>query len=113
VSSPLRLFKAQVFQALSHPTRIAIVDELRDGEVNFTALLAKLAVEPANLSQHLAILRHRQIVSGRKAGKQVYYALRDPMLLEVLDLLKEYFNAHLQQSVAMLDELQPGARRLS
>lgn len=105
MNSPLRLFKAQIFQALAHPTRIAIVEALRDGEVSAGALLVHLNVEQANLSQHLTVLRTKQVVVSRKAGNQVYYTLRDPVLIQVLDLLKQYFNAQLQQTAAMLDEM--------
>lgn len=105
MDSPLRTFKAQVFQALAHPTRVAIVEALRDGEVSAGALMSQLTVEQPNLSQHLAILRTRQIVVSRKVGNQVYYCLRDPVLTQVLDLLKQYFNTHLQQTVAMLSDV--------
>lgn len=105
MNSPLRNFKAQVFQALAHPTRIAIVEALRDGEVGAGALLAHLQLEAANLSQHLSVLRAKQIVVSRKAGNQVYYALRSPVLLQVLDLLKQYFHEHLHETVAILDEM--------
>ncbi len=105
VSTPLRVFKAEIFQALAHPTRIAIVEALRDGEVSAGGLLAYVQVEPANLSQHLAVLRTKQVVSSRKAGNQVYYTLRNPVLVDVLDLLKQYFNTHLQESAALLDAM--------
>jgi len=106
----LRRFKADIFQALAHPTRIAIVEQLRDGEVSAGTLLAKLPVEQANLSQHLAILRAKQVVVSRKSGNQVHYMLRDPVLTDVLDLLKQYFYAHLTQSRAMLDDMDREAR---
>jgi ArsR family transcriptional regulator len=102
VNSQLRTFKAQVFQALAHPTRIAIVEALRDGEVSAGTLLTHLHVEAANLSQHLSVLRAKQIVVGRKVGNQVYFTLRDPVLIQILDLLKQYFNAHLSETVALL-----------
>ncbi|HTM30889.1 MAG TPA: metalloregulator ArsR/SmtB family transcription factor [Vicinamibacterales bacterium] len=105
MSTPLRVFKAEIFQALAHPTRIAIVEALRDGEVSAGGLLAYVQVEPANLSQHLAVLRTKQVVSSRKAGNQVYYTLRNPVLIDVLDLLKQYFNTHLQESAALLDAM--------
>lgn len=113
MDSPLRAFKAQIFQALAHPTRIAIVEALRDGEVGAGALLGQVSVEQANLSQHLTVLRARQVVNARKVGNQVYYSLRDPVLVDVLDLLKKYFYTHLNRSVAMLDEMdvRPGRRR--
>lgn len=113
MNSPLRRFKAQIFQALAHPTRIAVVEALRDGEVSAGVLLARLQVEQANLSQHLAVLRAKQVVVSRKDGNQMHYTLRDPVLVQVLDLLKQYFNSHLAESIALLGEMnadeEPGA----
>lgn len=110
----LRQFKAQVFQALAHPTRIAIVDALRDGERTAGAVVDQLQLEQANASQHFAVLRSKQIVVSRKVGNQVYYSLRDPVLIEVLDLLKRYFYSHLSETLAMLGEMDqppdPGPR---
>jgi DNA-binding transcriptional ArsR family regulator len=115
MNEPLRKFKAQIFQALANPTRIAIVDALREGEMTAGALIAKLDLEQANASQHLAVLRAKQIVVNRKVGNQVYYSLRDPVLLEVLDLLRRYFYAHLNETVTMLgemdEEVRPRTRR--
>ena len=102
----LRKFKAQVFQALAHPTRIAIVEALRDGELPAGTLMERLHLEQANLSQHLAVLRSRQVLVNRKAGNQVFYAVRDPVLIQVLDLLRQYFFSHLNETLAMLGELE-------
>lgn len=107
----LREFKAQIFQALAHPTRIAIVDALREGEAASATLLADVGVEQANLSQHLSVLRAKRVVTSRKVGNQVFYALRDPVLAEVLDLLKQYFHAHLDETVAMLKEARSAGKR--
>jgi DNA-binding transcriptional ArsR family regulator len=107
----LRKFKAQTFQALAHPTRIAIVEALRDGELTAGTLMQLLEVEQANLSQHLAVLRAKQVLVNRKAGNQVYYAVRDPVLIKVLDLLRKYFYAHLNETLAMLGEMDQEGRR--
>ena len=107
---PLRHFKAQIFQALANPTRIAIVDALRDGEMNAGALMARLNLEQANASQHLAVLRAKQVVVSRRAGNQVYYSLRDPVLIEVLDLLRRYFQTHLNETASMLGEIHAEAK---
>src|SRR3954451_6560309 len=106
MESPLRRFKAEIFQALSHPTRIAIVDLLRGGERSASQIIEGLGLEQANASQHLAVLRTRQIVVSRKAGNQVFYSLRDPVLLKVLDLLREYFYSQLSDTADMLKELR-------
>jgi ArsR family transcriptional regulator len=102
----LRRFKAGIFQALAHPTRIAIVELLRDGEVPAGRIFERLGVEQANASQHLAVLRAKQVVVNRKEGNQVFYRLRDPVLVEVLDIMKRYFQAHLSEALEMLREME-------
>ncbi len=101
----LRQFKSEIFQALASPTRIAIVEALREGEMSAGKLIEKLGIEQANASQHLSILRARQIVVNRKVGNQVFYSIRDPALIEVLDILRDYFYSQLSQTVTMLDEV--------
>ncbi len=101
----LRRFKAEIFQALGHPTRIHIAECLQDGELPVSALVEQINIEPANLSQHLAVLRAKGLVVNRKEGTQVFYALRDPLLSEVLDNMRRYFQAHLQEALKILSEL--------
>ncbi|MGB7171230.1 MAG: metalloregulator ArsR/SmtB family transcription factor, partial [Acidobacteriaceae bacterium] len=86
----LRRFKADIFQALANPTRIAILELLGNAECSAGELIEKLGMEQANVSQHLAVLRARQIVVNRKAGNQVFYSVRDPIILEVLALMRRY-----------------------
>jgi ArsR family transcriptional regulator len=102
----LRKFKADIFQALAHPTRIAILELLADGELSAGALIDKLQMEQANVSQHLSVLRAKHLVSTRKSGNQVFYAVRDPLINKVLDLMRTYFHAHLKESLGMLDEME-------
>ena len=101
----LRQFKANVFQALAHPTRIAIIEQLRDGELPAGVIVERLGLEQANASQHLAVLRTKNIVASRKEGNQVFYSVRDPLILEVLDILRRYFQAHIEEAMAMLKEI--------
>jgi DNA-binding transcriptional ArsR family regulator len=102
----LRRFKADLFQALAHPTRIAILEYLREGELAAGSLIEKLGMEQANVSQHLAVLRTKQLVSSRKVGNQVFYSVRDPIIIDVLNLMRTYFHAHLKESLGMLDEME-------
>lgn len=101
----LRQFKANIFQALAHPTRIAIVEVLRDGELPAGAIIERLGLEQANASQHFSILRAKQIVNSRKEGNQVFYSVRDPLLIEVLDVMRRYFQAHVEEAMSMLKEI--------
>jgi DNA-binding transcriptional ArsR family regulator len=101
-----RRFKADIFQALAHPTRIAILEFLSAGELSAGALIEKLGMEQTNVSQHLAVLRAKQLVSNRKSGNQVFYAVRDPIIIDVLNLMRTYFHANLKESLGMLDEME-------
>lgn len=106
MQDPLRRFKADIFQALAHPTRIAILELLSGGELSAGALIERLGMEQANVSQHLAVLRAKQLVLNRKASNQVFYSVRDPIIIEVLNLMRTYFHSHLKESLGMLDEME-------
>jgi DNA-binding transcriptional ArsR family regulator len=102
MENALRQFKADFFQALAHPTRIAIVEQLRKGELSAGALIERLGVEQANASQHLSVLRTKNIVINRKVGNQVFYSVRDPLIIDILDILRRYFHTHMTEVLATL-----------
>lgn len=99
----LRHCKADIFEALANSTRIAIPEPLTSGEKPAREIIEKLAMEQANFSQRLAAARARKIATNRKAGNQVFYS-RDPIILRVLALMRQFFQNHLQESLAMLGE---------
>lgn len=101
----LSQFKAEFFKALAHPLRIRILDILRDGEVAVNDLSSRLGVEQSTLSQQLAILRNRSVISGRKNGSNVFYSVRDPAIFRLLDVAKEIFNNHLIDIKDLLTQL--------
>lgn len=105
----VRRFKAEIFQALGHPMRLAILETLQEGERTVGALIERLGAEQANLSQHLAVLRSRGLVTNRKEGNRVFYSLRDPALAEVLALMRRFSLAYLAQDVALLREMEEPA----
>jgi ArsR family transcriptional regulator len=102
----VRRFKAEILKALANPTRLAILESLRQGELPVRAILVRLGMEQANVSQHLAVLRARRLVTSRKEGNQVFYSVRDPLLIQVLDLLRQYSVVHLEEDLALLQELR-------
>jgi ArsR family transcriptional regulator len=105
---PLQLanFKAEFFKALAHPIRIRILDCLRDGEKGVNELSEILQIEPANVSQQLAVLRFRNIVTGRKSGSNVFYSVTDPKLFRLLEVAREIFNSHLVGVRDMLQQIE-------
>lgn len=106
----MRQFKAGIFQALGHPTRVAIVECLRRGEMSVSRLCETIGIEQANASQHLAVLRNKYLVETRKEGNQIFYRLRDPLLGEVLEKMGEYFFAHMNEAMEVLRKEKEVAR---
>ena len=100
----LRQFKAEIFQALGHPTRVAIVEYLRLGEISVGQLCEKVGIEQANASQHLAVLRSKHTVETRKEGNQIFYRLRNPLVGDILEMMRKYFFDHLNEAMEMLKQ---------
>lgn len=76
---------AALFKVLAHPTRVAILQLLRDGEACVCHLEAVLGVRQAYLSQQLAVLREAGLITGRREGWNVYYDIARPEIFAVLD----------------------------
>ena len=73
----IHVYKANLFKALSHPLRLAILDSLRDGEKTVTQLQDLTGGEQAGISQHLKVLRHQHLVTSRRQGTLTYYRTED------------------------------------
>ena len=104
-------FKAEYFKALAHPLRISILDSLRDGELTVNQISRKFGIEPANASQQLAVLRHRNIITARKHGVNVYYSVTDADIFKLLDAARKIFNNHLSGVQDMLKAIKSERRR--
>jgi len=109
--SALQLFKADFFRALGHPIRIRILEVLGTGERSVQELQHVLGLEQPIVSQQLAVLRGKNIVTPRKLGTTVRYALSDRLISKLLSVAREIFNNHLVDSQTMLRELQRETRR--
>ena len=102
---PVYMLKADFFRTLGHPARVRLLQALRDGEQTVGALQAAIELDSGGTSQHLAALRRQGLVEGRREGTSVYYRVRDPRVLELLELAKAILTAGLQDNRALLDEL--------
>ena len=69
---------ADFLGVLSHPHRIRIIEELRDGEHDVNSLQEALGISHSGVSQHLMLLRANRLVSERREGRRVFYQLRQP-----------------------------------
>lgn len=99
----LQGFKAELFKALGHSVRIRVLELLREGEQSVSSLSDRLGIEMSTASQHLAVLRGRGLVSGRKEGTTVYYTVVDPQVFDLLDTARAMFQRQLSEMQDVAD----------
>ena len=80
---PLYRMKADFFKTLGHPARIRVLELLSEREHAVSEMVPEIGIEPANLSQQLSILRRAGLVTARRDGLSVTYALTSPRVAEL------------------------------
>jgi ArsR family transcriptional regulator len=81
---------AEVFKALGHPTRLAMISDLDQGEQCVCDLHELVGGDLSTVSNHLAVLRHAGLVKSERRGTQVFYALRMRCILDVLRCVNRF-----------------------
>jgi len=84
--SPLYSSQADILKALGQPTRLKIIDFLRDGERCVCEIFPAIGEEQSNTSRHLSTLQAAGILNRRKDGLKIYYAIKHPEVLQVIEL---------------------------
>jgi DNA-binding transcriptional ArsR family regulator len=102
---PIYALKADFFRVLGHPARVRLLQLLREGEQSVGALRDAVELDSSSASQHLAALRGQGLVESRKDGTSVYYRIKDPRTLELLELAKGIISAALEENQTLLDDL--------
>lgn len=78
-------YLADVLKSLAQPTRLKIIDFLRDGERCVCEIFPAIDEEQSNTSRHLAYMQTHGILSRRKEGVKIYYAVKHPEVLDIID----------------------------
>lgn len=84
---------AEIYKMMANPKRLEILNILKDNEVTVDKLSEIVGIRKANTSQHLAILRYLRVVTVRKEGKNSYYKLVDPRIVEPCRILKNIWES--------------------
>jgi ArsR family transcriptional regulator len=97
-------YRARILKALAHPSRLAMVDALADGEMCVCKLQEIVGSDMSTVSKHLAVLKAAGIVSDRKQGLQVFYRLEVTCIKCFLDCADAVVrnNARTQKRIAAL-----------
>ncbi len=104
IEDQIYAYHAEMCKVFSHPKRLELINLLRDKEIGASELGERLGLAPANLSQHLTMMRERHILVSRKEGNAVYYRIANPRLLEAFDLLREILFEQIRQDAALIQD---------
>ncbi len=106
MSDDLLELKANILKALGQPTRLKILELLRNGERCVCEIFPAVQEEQSNVSRHLALMKAAGILASRKQGQMVHYRVRDPQVFKLLDGVNALLKTH-------IDERKSLSRRLA
>ena len=81
-------------KAMSHPLRLMILCKLGEQEFSVQDIVDNVGTSQSNISQHLAILRDKGILSARKSANKVFYKISDLKTLQLIEMMREVFCSH-------------------
>ncbi len=96
---------ADMCKVFSHPTRLEILNVLREEERSVSELAQRLGVAVGNLSQHLNMMEQRRVLVSRKEANNVYYRLANPKMLKAFDLIRETLLEQMQRETVLVRHL--------
>ncbi|NPV81525.1 MAG: winged helix-turn-helix transcriptional regulator [Firmicutes bacterium] len=105
VENMLAELHAGVCKALASPRRIQIINLLREGEMHVDELASRMGASKGNVSQHLAILREKGVVTSRKEGLNVFYRIANPKIIQACDLMREVMLERLTETLSATQKL--------
>ncbi|MDZ7738079.1 MAG: metalloregulator ArsR/SmtB family transcription factor [Bacteroidales bacterium] len=95
--------EAEIFKALSHPTRLFILDKIRNETFSVSELAAMIEVDISTMSKHLDLLKRYQIIVGEKNKNNIYYKLNITCLFTFLDCAKKLSSCPSEATCQCLD----------
>jgi len=87
---------AEMCKVFSNPTRLEILNLLRNEGMSVTDLIRKTRLSQANISQHLSIMKSKGIVASDRKGKNIYYKLTNPKIIKAFDIIREILTEKLK-----------------
>ena len=96
---------AEMCKVFSNSIRLEILNLLRDKELSVTELIEKTKLSQANISQHLSIMKYKDIVISDRKGKNIYYKLTNPKIIKAFDIIREVLTERLKEDGRIVKEL--------
>jgi DNA-binding transcriptional ArsR family regulator len=95
--------QSEVCKTLASPKRLEIINALKDGEKTVGELVDILVVPKANVSQHLAVMRHKGILKSRRDGVNIYYKIANPKVVQACGLMREVLTEQMKERSKLID----------
>jgi len=89
---------AALCETLANPVRLRILSLLKEGEMSVNELARQLGIPQANVSQHLSVLRERNVLSTRREGVSIYYRIAYPKIIKACELVREVLFEQIAES---------------
>ncbi|MEG3638836.1 ArsR/SmtB family transcription factor [Magnetococcus sp. PR-3] len=91
---------ARCMKALAHPLRLKVIVALNEKELSVQELVESVGTTQSNVSQHLTIMRDKNILSSRRVANQVFYRVGDCKVLDLVSLTKKIFCQEEEEAAA-------------
>lgn len=82
---------ARCLKAMSHPLRLKILCVLDTNSISVQDIVEQVGTSQSNISQHLAILREKDIINYKKEANRVYYFIEDERMLQLMKMMRDVF----------------------
>ena len=97
--------KAEVLKALAQPTRLKILELLRNGERCICEIVPAINGEQSNISRHISLMQKSHLVTTRKDGVKVMVKVRDPRIFEILDDVSLMLKKQMEETRKLIHKL--------
>lgn len=99
-------FQAEVCKTLANPKRLEILHSLKEGPKTVSELVEILGVPKANISQHLAVMRHKGVLETEKKGVNVYYRIANEKVIQACTLMREVLTDQMRRQSKLYEKIK-------
>ena len=97
--------KADILKAMAQPTRLKILELLRDGERCICEIIPAINGEQSNISRHISLMQKSNLVTTRKDGVRVMVKVRDPKIFDILDRVSQILKEQIKEREKLFLEI--------
>jgi len=97
--------KAEILKALAQPTRLQILECLRDGEKCICEIVPAVNGEQSNISRHISLMQKNHLVETRKDGVKLMVKVKDPKIFYILDRVGDILKGHMNEQNKLICSL--------